>query len=205
MDALFVDANGIYSRLGLSCWGVEMDARTYDGSGPVVAHPPCKRWGRYARGGPNPKSPRYEIGDDDGCFASALATVRRVGGVIEHPEASHAWAHFGLRKPKWSRSGSEGWVPTGDGGWTCCVSQHQYGHRSRKLTWLLVYGAKREDLPELDWTIPKPGDTMRLEEGVHVGKDRPAKKARRISERERWATPELFARLLIQIASVCNV
>jgi hypothetical protein len=59
--------------------------------------------------------------------------VRAFGGVLEHPEASHAWRRFGLLPPP--RNG--GWVAAGDMiGWTCCVEQGHYGHRARKATWL---------------------------------------------------------------------
>lgn len=42
---------------------------------------------------------RKTLGDDGGCFESALASVRRFGGVIEHPWGSLAWPHFGLTTP----------------------------------------------------------------------------------------------------------
>ncbi len=97
--ALFVMRGGPYYGLpGVDPWDVERDARTYAGPWPVVAHPPCERWGRYWSGGPSARV-RRELGDDDGCFASALASVRRWGGVLEHPEASHAWAAHGLLAP----------------------------------------------------------------------------------------------------------
>lgn len=55
------------------------------------------------RGGPSALKKRFK-GDDEGCFKSALTDVRTWGGVLEHPEASHAWAACGLarraREPK---------------------------------------------------------------------------------------------------------
>jgi hypothetical protein len=70
-------------------------------------------------------------GDDEGCFAAALAAARKWGGVIEHPWGSHAWARFGLNKP--AREG--GWITADfEGGWTCCVEQGRYGHYARKPT-----------------------------------------------------------------------
>lgn len=51
--ALFVDSAGCYSGLPqVDTWGIERDARLYAGPHPVVAHPPCQRWGRFARAGP---------------------------------------------------------------------------------------------------------------------------------------------------------
>ncbi len=143
--ALFVETGGCYASLaGVDPWDIERDARTYAGPHPVVAHPPCQRWGRYWGGAPR-KPHQYRLGDDDGCFASALASVRTWGGVLEHPKDSHAWAHFGLTKPP--RSG--GWVMADSvGGWTCCVEQGHYGHLSRKATWLYSRGV---DLPALRW------------------------------------------------------
>ena len=46
--ALYVEEDGPYSQIdGVDAWGVTRDARQYDGPYPVIAHPPCKRWGRY--------------------------------------------------------------------------------------------------------------------------------------------------------------
>src|SRR5438270_12997283 len=94
--ALFVEANGVYFGLpNVDPWDKRRDARLYAGPYPVIAHPPCERWGRYWGGAPW-QTERKTKGDDGGCFAAALAAVRRWGGVIEHPEASHAWTAFGL-------------------------------------------------------------------------------------------------------------
>jgi len=143
--ALFVETGGCYFNLvGVDPWDVKRDARFYDGDWPVVAHPPCERWGRYWHGAPN-KPHRYKLGDDGGCFRSALESVHRCGGVLEHPADSHAWDAFGLMKPP--RTG--GWVQSGEG-WTCCVYQGHYGHLAGKPTWLYVFGSDRKP-PELRW------------------------------------------------------
>lgn len=143
--ALFVETGGVYFGLpGVDPWDKDRDARTYAGPYPVIAHPPCERWGRYWGGSPrNPH--QYQLGDDGGCFAAALAAVRRWGGIIEHPEGSHAWRFFGLNAPH--RHG--GWIEADtEGGWTCCVEQGHYGHFSRKATWLY---ANRLNLQPLRW------------------------------------------------------
>ena len=79
--ALFVEADGIYAGMpGVDLWPIERDARKYAGPWPVVAHPPCERWGRFWHGSTR-KPHQFALGDDGGCFASALASVRRYGGV----------------------------------------------------------------------------------------------------------------------------
>lgn len=196
--ALYVSEDGPYVGLeGVDVWGVARDARRYEGPHPVVAHPPCERWGRYWHGGPSAKV-RRQLGDDGGCFAAALDAVRRWGGVLEHPEASHAWAAFGLARPPYHG----GWVPADDvDGWTCCVAQGHYGHRARKLTWLY---AVRTERPELTWGA---SDGVRLDEGFHTREERraardAAKRAprQRLTKRECWATPEPFRDLLLDLA-----
>jgi hypothetical protein len=140
-----VEHGGVYYGLpGVEPWGLpERDAREYGGPWPVVAHPPCERWGRYATGGPGFRGAvRPRFGDDDGCFVAALRAVWTFGGVLEHPAGSGAWRHFGLTAPP--RGG--GWVPSGAviggllhlSGWTCCVDQGRYGHRAQKATWLFA-------------------------------------------------------------------
>jgi len=148
--ALFVETSGSYFNLpSLDPWDEKRDARNYCGPHPVVAHPPCQRWGKFWAGQPlwiKRTGERKIKGDDGGCFAWALESVRRYGGVLEHPWGSHAWPFFGLAVPP--RTG--GWVKADDqGGWTCCVEQGRYGHYARKPTLLYVCGV--DALPELDW------------------------------------------------------
>lgn len=199
--ALFVKKGGVYDTSEFDLWDISRDARKYNGPYHVIAHPPCERWGRYWFGGPNPKTQRRELGDDGGCFASALASVRKWGGVLEHPEASHAWKYFDLNKPP--RSG--GWVPADlFGGWTCCVSQGFYGHPAQKLTWLYSVGCQ---LPELRWGL---SGGQKLEEGWHSTEERKrarlagVKPIKRLSEAQRIDTPLPFRDLLVSIVNTCN-
>ena len=151
--ALFVQDGGCYFGLrGVDPWPESRDARQYAGPWPVVAHPPCQRWGKLWAGQPSwikRTGERKVKGDDGGCFAAALASVRRWGGVLEHPAGSHAWAHFGLAKPL----AVGGWVKADDHGWTCQVEQGRYGHYARKPTWLYAVGC---ELPDLDWGVSEP-------------------------------------------------
>jgi hypothetical protein len=145
--ALYVQTGGCYYGLpDVDPWDEARDARLYDGPWPVVAHPPCERWGRMWFGSPlKPDRERFKLGDDNACFSTALTSVRKFGGVLEHPEASRAWRHFGLNEPP--RSG--GWITADfEGGWTCCVEQGHYGHAGRKMTWLYAHSV---DLPSLTW------------------------------------------------------
>lgn len=198
--ALYVERGGVYWDLpGVDPWPASRDARLYDGPWPVVAHPPCERWGRYWFGGPlAAKQGRLRVkGDDNGCFAAALASVRRWGGVLEHPEASHAWTAHGLTRPP--KNG--GWVVADFlGGWTCCVEQGAYGHRARKATWLYACGT---ELPSLRWGRA-PGDFVRLEDGYHSAEARRRAvrtgACQRLSHRARAATPIEFRDLLLSIA-----
>lgn len=79
--ALFVATGGCYFGLpDVDPWDAKRDARLYAGPWPVVAHPPCARWCRLA--GLVEARWGYKRGDDGGCFASALASVRKWGGGI---------------------------------------------------------------------------------------------------------------------------
>lgn len=199
--ALFVHTGGAYFDLPyVDPWDRERDARLYRGPYPVIAHPPCERWGRYWGGGPllHGTSKQKKLGDDGGCFDAALNTVRNFGGVLEHPEASHAWAHFGLNKPP--RNG--GWIEADTfGGWTCCVEQGHYGHSARKATWLYAVRCK---LPDLIWG--KAEGKWRLDEGFHSNEKRRLWRAagiqpiKRLTALERISTPHAFRDVLIAMA-----
>lgn len=200
--ALYVETDGAYYGLeGVDPWDEVRDARACPGPLPAVAHPPCQRWGKLWAGQPlwiKRTGQRKIKGDDGGCFEAALAYVRKHGGVIEHPDQSHAWAHFGLARPP--RRG--GWVKADDyGGWTCCVEQGKYGHYARKPTWLYAVRTAR---PELLWGESE----MKLDPVIvaRIGLAR-AKKRGEVGSRgggtdssARIGTPPAFRDLLIEMA-----
>jgi hypothetical protein len=201
--ALYVETDGCYFGLpGVDAWDLARDARLYRGPHPVVAHPPCQRWGRFWHGSTR-KPHQFKLGDDDGCFEAALKAVRTWGGVLEHPADSHAWKAFAITRPVpggWRWDATEG----GMWGWTCEVEQGHYGHMARKRTWL--YACLPEDMrpPQLNWE--------RGEQRLHpVALERHGyEKARRIGmmamvggkdkTKIRNATPPAFRDLLISIA-----
>lgn len=186
--ALYVQRGGVYWDLpGVDPWGEERDARNYSGPWPVVAHPPCHlwvnlaavNWKRYGR----QKPAWYEGGDDGGCFASALVSVSKFGGVLEHPANSHAWGKFGLLRP----APDGGWTKDEDDAYVCEVWQSAYGHRARKRTWLFYVG---KEPPRLNWAR-EPGTAQ-------VGwfdRNKPT-----VSKKEASATPPAFRDLLIELA-----
>lgn len=179
--ALFVEPGGSYfDQPNVDPWDAARDARTYAGPWPVVAHPPCARWSRLAGWGA--AMGHGAKGSDGGCFSAALATVRRVGGVLEHPALSAAWPAHGLMKPP--RSG--GWVAAGDGiGWTCWVDQGWYGHRAAKPTWLYAVACV---LPSLRW-----------------GKHPSAVSVESMWSTARIVTPPEFRAVLIGMAATVNL
>ncbi len=191
--ALFVVKNGPYFGVhGVDPWDEARDARTYSGPHKVIAHPPCQRWGRYWAGGPSVKV-RKKLGDDDGCFASALASVRAYGGLLEHPEASHAFHKYGLPIPDFLGGWSD---PDLYGGSSCCVAQGHYGHAAQKMTWLY---AIIPTYPELVWG--RSPSKIRMDLGYHSKEERArAVKTgvcQRLSKRQRTVTPMVFRNLLI--------
>jgi hypothetical protein len=196
--ALYVETDGAYFGLeGVDPWDEARDARLYAGPWPVVAHPPCQRWGRFWHGSTR-KPHQFKLGDDAGCFAAALGSVREHGGVLEHPADSQAWKHFELARP--SRDG--GWIAAdSDGGYTCYVEQGFYGHTSRKPTWLYAKGVK---LPELRWgrgeqRIPQwMLDRYGYEKARRIGVV--AMVGGKNKTKIRNATPPVFRDLLIEIA-----
>lgn len=166
--ALYVAEDGPYFGLpNVTPFCKKKDARGYAGPSPVVAHPPCERWGRYHSGGPNPAATRRIKGDDGGCFDRALWAVRNFGGVLEHPAYSAAFQYYRLAYPdpagKWHQAGD------GYGAWVCQVHQGHYGHRADKATWLYAR-APRDTLPELTWG-PCIGK-LRLDDGYHSKEER---------------------------------
>ncbi len=185
--ALFVQRDGCYYGLpDVDPWDEARDARLYAGPHPVVAHPPCSRWCRLA--GLVEARWGHKRGDDGGCFASALASVRRWGGVLEHPAYSEAWSTFGLPTPR----PQGGWVRGMCGGWSCHVEQGRYGHIAKKATWLYAVGT---ELPSLRWGTTGNETTSAFSWCGNGDDDRP-----RVGARAGSATPPEFREILLTMA-----
>lgn len=193
--ALFVQPSGCYANLPfVDCWPESRDARLYPGSLPVVAHPPCQLWGNlaavnFARWGGEHNRP----GNDAGCFAAALASVRKFGGVLEHPAGTKAFAAHGITEPV-----SMGWQRVICGGWVCEVWQSAYGHRANKATWLYYFGNCAP--AALDWRR-LPG-THQIGFHDQRGKDR---NKPTLGKREANATPVAFRDALIKLATISAI
>lgn len=184
--ALFVEKDGCYFGLpNVDPWDEARDARQYVGPYPVVAHPPCNRWHQLSA--VNHKRWGYTINEDGGCFASALACVRRWGGVLEHPAESRAFKHHGIPEPV-----SEGWQMTIDGDWVTEVNQAAYGHRATKRTWLLYRGDNAP--PALDWRNARGTHQIGFFDITLP----------QLPKAERAATPEPFRDLLLGMARSVN-
>lgn len=193
--ALYVQARGVYTTdPTIDPWPESRDARRYRGPHPVIAHPPCTRWCRLA--GLVEARWGHRRGDDGGTFASALASVRAYGGVLEHPAHTDAWAAYELAPPPPRGGWSE---PDAHGGRTCHVEQRAYGHPARKATWLYAVAT---DYPELDWS--RGASTAVVSwcgNRPGYGHSGPGRDTRpRLGARDANATPPAFRELLLALA-----
>ncbi|KKL45693.1 hypothetical protein LCGC14_2353050 [marine sediment metagenome] len=175
---LFVTPDSVYKSIpGCDCYDAEREARTYSGGMPIVAHPPCRLWGRMKHLSTAPI-------EEKELAIWAVHMVREHGGVLEHPQASSLWPHMDL--PRGGQS------PDAWGGFTLDVDQYWWGHRAQKRTWLYICGMQRGELP----TTP-----FRLGRATHgISNNRKKDGRPEITHSERSATPPAFAAWLVEVA-----
>ena len=187
---LFVQADGCYSGIdSIDAWGIERDARNYNGPFPVIAHPPCQLWGSLAavnfkRWGGEHNRP----GNDGGCFGFALQAVDRWGGVLEHPAKTRAFAAHDIPSPK-----GYGWQALESGAWVCEVWQSAYGHRANKATWLYYRGCNPPF--EMRWDRPVGTHQIGFQDQRGKARNKPT-----LSKHEANATPVEFRDELMRLA-----
>jgi hypothetical protein len=93
VSVLFARKDSVYKAIpGTDVYDIDRDARNYNGNFPVVAHPPCRAWGRL-KGFAKPRP------DEKQLAFFAIDQVRRNGGILEHPAYSSLWAAAGLPRP----------------------------------------------------------------------------------------------------------
>ena len=127
---LFTRERSCYGRFpDVDLYPKSRDALTFPGGMPVVAHPPCRAWGRYRH------KAKASVAERDLAFF-AIEQVRQNGGVLEHPSGSRLWAEAGLPLP--------GRAPDRFGGYSLSIEQRWFGHRAIKPTWLYLCGVPCE-------------------------------------------------------------
>lgn len=135
---LFARADSVYKTIpGCDVWDIDRDARKWPGGAPVVAHPPCRAWGRLS----HMAKPRP---DEKDLARWAAAQVREWGGVLEHPNGSRLWEDQALG----SVDRPDAW-----GGWTLPISQCWWGHRAEKRTKLYIVGVDPGDIPSMPYEL----------------------------------------------------
>lgn len=143
---LFAQVRSVYSGLGADVYDLARDARSYRGRRAVIAHPPCRAWGRL-RG-------RAKVSAAERALALwAVDVVRACGGVLEHPAYSLLWPSAGLPLP----GSRDAW-----GGFTLPILQSWFGHRAPKATWLYVVGLEPSDLPPLPFGLGVPAGRVEM-------------------------------------------
>jgi hypothetical protein len=170
------------SIIMLDVYDIERDAFTFNGGQRVIAHPPCRSWGRlrtFAK--PRP--------DEQDLARFCVQQVRQNGGVLEHPASSTLWDDMHMSKDH---------RPDHFGGWTLPISQRWFGHKAEKLTWLYVVGTKPSQVP------PIPLD---LSYATHVveNSSKSSRKLPTITKSEREETPIDLAYFLIEIAELSTI
>jgi len=184
---LFARRDSIYKTLRADVYDEDRDARTWHRCAPVVAHPPCRGWGRLRKFA---KVKPHEL--DLARFA--VQVVRRCGGVLEHPESSALWTDMALPFP--------GQGIDEHGGWTLPVSQWWWGHRAEKRTWLYIVGVHPGSLPDLPLRLGEPyfvvARSPRSDGSRKVKGDRDWRPE--LGKAEREETPPEFATWLLELA-----
>lgn len=108
------------------------------GTCPVLAHAPCRRWGRFRQ------FVKSAGGESERYLASVCADhVRHYGGVFEHPAFSSYWKVGGLPYP--GEKSPEGV--------TIAVPQYWFGHRARKATWLFIARLDLSEIPDMPYRL----------------------------------------------------
>lgn len=154
---LFAEQTGTYAtEPRADVWHEARDARRFAGDAPVIAHPPCRLWCRLAHQSTAP--------DEEKALAVfALATVRKNGGILEHPYPSRLWRAENLPPPG-QRDAN---------GWTMLVDQVEFGHPCRKRTLLYISGLEPAAMPPYGIGAV-PTTTVDRQHSAHRNKTPPA-------------------------------
>lgn len=190
---LFARSDSHYKAVpGCDVWDAERDALKWPGGSRVIAHPPCRGWGRL-RHFAKPLPGELDLA------RYAVRQVRRYGGVLEHPVATLLWPDQRLPAPGQRDN---------FGGWTLPVWQSWFGHRADKATLLYIVGCEPADIPPFPLRLGTASHVIAqrrtLANGSRLRKGMPGWRPE-VTRAERELTPPPFAAWLVDLASRCRV
>lgn len=86
VSVLWVRRDSVYKIIsGTDCWDVDRDANKYEGSNPIIGHPPCGPWGKL----------RHVCNESQLHGIKAMDFVHNYGGVVEQPVGSQLFKKYG--------------------------------------------------------------------------------------------------------------
>jgi hypothetical protein len=178
ISVLFTENGSIYYDLGLDCWDINRDAMLYDRNNTIIAHPPCRLFGRLFKFSTAPGCERLL-----GVFSVLMA--QKYGGIVEQPAGSKLWKLCNI-----SRSTK----PDKYGGYVINVQQNWFGYACKKSTDLYIVGCPLKKLPEI------PLNFNAIEYGINKTKFG----LKEYSKKARSTTTYDFAKWLVEVATLCN-
>ena len=178
---LFCRQNSTYQKFdNVDIWTEKRNALNFVGLAPIVAHPPCRLWGKLKHFS---KAPQEEKAL--GIFAVNLARLN--GGVVEHPSGSQLFKFMDCGTFK---------APDEHGGFVISLDQSWYGHPCKKSTLLYICGIDR-----MSFTHPCPSYQLHTHAVCGRHKTTIVKAS---SRRIRLFTPYLMAEYLISLARLAQ-
>lgn len=179
---LCVQKKSIYSQfsrltynshlIDVDLYDKKRDSTTYAANYPVIAHPPCRLWGKlkhFVEIQPLLRIKEIELG------IFCAKKVIENGGILEHPFDSKLFKVMGL-----PAGGMENEL-----GYTLEIPQRMFGHEMIKNTWFFF---SRINYNEIEPIVP----------AIHC---KPLKSIQNLSHRQREATPAALAEWLIRQVS----
>ena len=138
---LYARKNSIYKQYeNLDVYDIDRDAYNFNASCPVIAHPPCRLWGKLRTFSKAPLIEKYTA-------LHAVTVIQQNGGVLEHPAFSTLWQAANLPQP--------GATDKYDG-FTLPILQSWFGHKAPKSTWLYIVGIKPTQLEPIPFELGIP-------------------------------------------------
>lgn len=184
VSILFCSVDSEYKKLPVICYDINRDARTFPGDTPVVAHPPCRSWGRLRHFSKATKE-EHDLG------TWAIAQVRQCGGVLEHPSGSSLFKETGCHQ-----DGSLDQY----GGYLISVNQSWWGFPAQKKTLLYIVGVPRSKLPPM----PISFDAIQYRVGGYSTYRASRLTTKELPHKLNAHTTISFAKWLVQVAKLAN-